>query len=181
MKDKVSALLDGDLDEQATRAVFDGLRRDPDLRRDWETYCLIGDSLRGDREGSDDFVARVMANLDAEPTVLAPRSAPVAAARQRMWQSLMPIAASVMGVAAVGLVAATLYKQDASAPQTLAAAPAVKVVSASTAVLPVAQPSSGDAMREYVFAHQGLSRGGPLPAGVQYVRTVSDQRQGQDR
>lgn len=181
MKDKLSALLDGDLDEQATRAVFDGLRRDPDLRRDWETYCLIGDSLRGDRDGSDDFVARIMANLDAEPTVLAPRVAPDAGARQRMWQSLMPIAASVMGVAAVGLVAATLYKQDASAPQTLAAAPAVKVVSASSAVRPVAQTASEDVLREYVFAHQGLSRGGPLPAGVQYVRTVSDQRQGMDR
>jgi len=79
MKDKVSALLDGDLDEQATRMVFDGLRRDPDLRRDWEAYCLIGDVLRGDREGSDDFVSRVMANLDAEPTVPAPRAAPACA------------------------------------------------------------------------------------------------------
>ena len=99
MKDKVSALLDGDLDEQATRVVFDGLRRDPDLRRDWEAYCLIGDVLRGDRDGSDDFVARVMANLDSEPTVLAPRAAPESMTRQRMWQSLMPIAASVNSTA----------------------------------------------------------------------------------
>ena len=181
MKDKVSALLDGDLDEQVSRAVFDGLRRDPGLRRDWEAYCLIGDVLRGDRDGSDDFVARVMANLDAEPTVLAPRVAPESIARQRMWQSLMPIAASVMGVAAVGLVAATLYQQEAPAPQLAAAAPTVKVVSASASIRPVAQPGSDDAMREYVFAHQGLSRGGPLPAGVQYVRTVADQRQGNDR
>ena len=181
MKDKVSALLDGDLDEQATRVVFDGLRRDPDLRRDWEAYCLIGDVLRGDRDGTDDFVARVMANLDAEPTVLAPRAQPASATGQRLWQSLMPIAASVMGVAAVGLVAATLYKQDAPAPQLVAGSPAVKVVSTTAPVRPVGQPGSGDAMREYVFAHQGLSRGGPLPAGVQYVRTVSDQRQGNDR
>lgn len=179
MKDKVSALLDGDLDDQVTRTVFDDLKRDPDLRRDWETYCLIGDVLRGDREGSNDFVARVMAGLDAEPTVLAPRMAP--APTRRVWQSLMPIAASVMGVAAVGLVAATLYKQDAPAPQLVAGTPAVKVVSASTSVRASAQPTSEVAMREYLFAHQGLSRGGPLPAGVQYVRTVSDQRQGNDR
>lgn len=181
MKDKVSALLDGDLDEQATRVVFDGLGRDPDLRRDWEAYCLIGDVLRGDREGSNDFVVRVMGNLDAEPTVLAPRAAPASATGQRLWQSLMPIAASVMGVAAVGLVAATLYKQEASAPQLVAGTPTVKVVSATTSVRAVGQPGSDVAMREYVFAHQGLSRGGPLPAGVQYVRAVSDQRQGNDR
>jgi sigma-E factor negative regulatory protein RseA len=181
MKDKVSALLDGDLDEQATRRVFDGLKRDPDLRQDWASYCLIGDVLRGDRDGSQDFVARVMANLDAEPTLLAPRLAPEQTTRQRMWQSLMPIAASVMGVAAVGLVAATLYKQEAPAPQLAAGAPALRVVSATAAVRPVAQPGSEEVMREYLFAHQGLSRGGPLPAGVQYVRTVSDQRQGNDR
>jgi len=29
-----------------------------------------------------------------------------------------------------------------------------------------------DPLREYVFAHQGVSSG-PMPAGVQYVRTVS--------
>ncbi len=183
MKDKVSALLDGDLDEQATRAVFDGLKRDPDLRRDWEAYCLIGDVLRGDRDGSEDFVARVMGNLDAEPTVLAPRATPALAARQRMLQTLMPIAASVMGVAAVGLVAATLYKQDAPSPQFSAGLPAVKVVSATAPAQaqPIARSGEDDVLREYVFAHQGLSRGGPLPAGVQYVRTVSDQRQGADR
>ena len=57
----------------------------------------------------------------------------------------------------------------------------MKVVSATAPVRPVAQAGSEDALREYVFAHQGLSRGGPLPAGVQYVRTVSDQRQGNGR
>lgn len=181
MNDKVSALLDGDLDEQATRRVFDGLKRDPDLRRDWEAYCLIGDVLRGDREGSDDFVARVMGNLDAEPTLLAPRSAAESTTRQRMWQSMLPIAASVMGAAAVGLVAATLYKQESPAPQMLAGTPGVKVVSAAVPARPVVQSGDDRVLREYLFAHQGLSRGGPLPAGVQYVRTVSDPRQDNHR
>ena len=65
--------------------------------------------------------------------------------------------------------------------QRRSASAASQVVSATAAVRPVGQPAGDDAMREYVFAHQGLSRGGPLPAGVQYVRTVSDQRQGNDR
>lgn len=180
MKDKVSALLDGDLDELAARKVFDELKHDPGLRQDWTSYCLIGDVLRGDRDGSEDFVARVMANLDAEPTLLAPRQAPESSSR-RMWQSLMPIAASVMGVAAVGLVAATLYTQETPAPQVAAVKPAVRVVSATATVRPLAQSGNEELMREYLFAHQSLSQGGPLPAGVQYVRTVSDQRQGNDR
>ena len=177
MKDKLSALLDGDLEEQATRPVLECLRSDAELRRRWDAYCMIGDALRGDRHGSNDFVARVMAGLDDEPTLLAPKAAARGGVRQTVWQSLLPIAASVMGVAAVGLVAATLYSQDDPAPARLAAgSPAVQVVSAS-AVPPVAH----DPHREYVFAHQGLSGGGPLPAGVQYVRTVSEQRQGTGR
>ena len=57
----------------------------------------------------------------------------------------------------------------------------LKMEDAGRVVRAVGQPGSDVAMREYVFAHQGLSRGGPLPAGVQYVRAVSDQRQGNDR
>ncbi|MGD9870740.1 MAG: sigma-E factor negative regulatory protein [Thauera sp.] len=178
MKDKVSALFDGDLDDQASHAVLEHMRRHPDLREDWASYCLIGDALRGDRAGSGDFVARVMAELEDEPTLLAPRSQADAAGRRKVWQSLMPLAASVMGVAAVGLVAATLYRQDAPPPQLASVAPVVQLVKAA--------PGAGaglaeDSMREYVFAHQGLARGGPLPAGVQYVRTVSDQREGENR
>lgn len=180
MKDKVSALLDGDLDDQATHAVFERMRRDPGLRGEWDTYCLIGDTLRGDRMGSGGFVSRVMAELEAEPTLLAPRAQPAREDGRRLWQALMPIAASVMGVAAVGLVAATLYRQEAPPQQLANAAPVVQLVRAA----PAPQAGAGlaeDSMREYVFAHQGLSRGGPMPAGVQYVRTVSDQGQGADR
>ena len=181
MKDKLSALLDGDLEEQATRPVFERLRSDAELRLQWDAYCMIGDALRGDRHGSNDFVARVMASLDDEPTLLAPKAVARSGVRQTVWQSLLPIAASVMGVAAVGLVAATLYSQNEPAPARVAAgSPAVQVVSLPverSALLPVAH----DPHREYVFAHQGLSGGGPLPAGVQYVRAISEQRQGTGR
>ena len=43
-----------------------------------------------------------------------------------------------------------------------------------------AQAPVDDPMREYVFAHQGVS-GGPMPAAVQYVRTVSAQGAGAGR
>lgn len=185
MKDKLSALIDGDLDEFTMCPVFDGLRRDDSLRRDWETYCLIGDLIRGDRAGSAGFVERVMAGLDAEPTVFAPAASAVASTRRSALQSLMPIAASVMGVAAVGLVAATLYSQGASAPATVAvqrnSAQPVMVSSVQSGAIAARVKGSGDdALREYVFAHQGVS-GGPMPAAVQYVRTVSAQNEGDGR
>ena len=95
MKDRLSALLDGDLDEQAAHPDFESMRRDSSLHTDWEAYCLIGDVLRGDRDGNAGFVGRVMANIDEEPTLLAPSPRP-AAEDGRLWRSLMPLAASVM-------------------------------------------------------------------------------------
>lgn len=175
MKDKLSALIDNDLDEQSVRSMVDRLNRDDALRNEWNVYCLIGDTLRGEHHASPDLVARVMSGLDSEPTVLAPRSIAGNAAQRSVWHSLMPIAASVMGVAAVGLVASTMYSGGAAvAPvaavasvQRVAPRPAIQSVS-------VAEPGvASETHREYVFVHQAMTGGGPMPAAVQYVRTVS--------
>lgn len=169
MNDKLSALLDGDLDEQSIRPVLDSVRRDPSLRTDWDAYCIIGDVLRGDRYSSPDLVTRVMTEIDAEPTLLAP---PRRAANTGPWRALLPLAASVMGVAAVGWVAQTLYSQPGEIPQTAGVERVRVVESVPGSVRPVATGAE-DPHREYVFAHQAMTAGGPIPGAVQYVRTVS--------
>lgn len=177
MKDRLSALLDGDLDEQSAHPVFESMRREPSLRTDWEAYCLIGDVLRGDRDGNAGFVGRVMANLDEEPTLLAPPRY-AAAEGGRLWRSLMPLAASVMGVAAVGWVAHALYSdQGQGAGSPAAVARSSVAVAAHATVRPVAvtpTPVAVDPTREYVFVHQAMSGGGPISGVIQHVRTVSD-------
>ncbi|NMF89338.1 sigma-E factor negative regulatory protein [Aromatoleum petrolei] len=184
MKDRLSALLDGDLDEQSAHPVFESMRRDRALRTDWEAYCLIGDVLRGDRDGNAGFVGRVMANIDEEPTLLAP-SRHAAAEGGRLWRSLMPLAASVMGVAAVGWVAHTLYSDQAQpSVGQIAVAQSSTAVAAHAAVRPVAvspSPVAVDPTREYVFVHQAMSGGGPISGVIQHVRTVSDVGQGSGR
>ncbi len=180
MKDRLSALLDGDLDEHAVGAVLETLRKDASLRQDWRSYCLIGDCLRGDRSGSTGFVERVMASLDQEPTVLTPAANRPRPSSASVWQSMLPIAASVAGVAAVGVIAATLYSDNSEptlAPPTIAIQslvgqpPSADEVSQTARSLP---PPVDVGLREYVFAHQGIGGGGPMPSAVQYVRTVSD-------
>lgn len=172
MKDKISALLDGDLDERACGAVLDSMRHEAGLKSQWDDYCLIGDVLRGENNGSIDFTARVMAGLEAEPTVLAP----VRQTERRekpFIRALLPIAASVMGVVAVGWVAHSLSSQPEGSVTLAGVGSAVRVESAMpspTAVL--AQPM--DPRREYVFMHQATTGGGPLSSAMQYVRTVSD-------
>ena len=98
MKEKVSALLDGALDEAASDRMLDTLKRDAGLRREWERYSLIGDVLRDEPVLSADFTGRLMLQLDSEPTILAPARVE---SRSGWAGHFMPIAASVMGVAAV--------------------------------------------------------------------------------
>ncbi|NMG53897.1 sigma-E factor negative regulatory protein [Aromatoleum aromaticum] len=187
MKDKLSALLDGDLDEQAMSPVFDSIRRDRSLRSDWETYCLIGDVLRGDRNTSPGLVARVMAGIEAEPTVLAPpasgsASAPPGAAQPRAGRSLMPLAASIMGVAVVGWVAYTLNAEPEGDVRTASAASGLQAVEKVSVPGGATAPSPQvDRQREYLFAHQAMTSGGPLSGVIQHVRTVSDVRQDVNR
>ena len=186
MTEKLSALLDGDLDDQMSAVTLDAIRRDEALQRKWQTYCLVGDALRGESEGSLDFTQKVMAGLDQEPTVLSPaRIAPV----NRTWvQSMMPIAASVMGVVAVGWVAASLSSQPQGGVSLASSAqpPRVETVAirpvATAPVDALASPvSRQDAHREYLFVHQAMNGGGMIPGAVHYVRTVADSREDQRR
>ncbi len=173
MKEKVSALLDGALDEAASARMLDSLKRDGGLRREWDHYSLIGDVLRDEPVMSADFTSRLMLRLDDEPTVLAPARVET---RSGWARHFMPIAASVMGVAAVGWVAMTLNSPGpASAP--LAAlkkpVPAVAVADASkSARLVAAEPSE----REYLIAHQAMAPSAAMPGVALYVRSVSDTR-----
>jgi len=187
MKDKLSALLDGDLDEQAMGPVFDSIRRDRSLRSDWEAYCTIGDVLRGARDTSPGLVARVMAGIEAEPTVLAPPasgsvSGQPGGARPRARRSLMPLAASIMGVAAVGWVAHTLYAGPEGDVRTASAVNGLQTVeNVSVPVGTMTTSPQVDRHREYLFAHQAMTSGGPLSGVIQHVRTVSDVRQDVNR
>jgi sigma-E factor negative regulatory protein RseA len=179
MKEKLSAMLDGDADDATVRALFTRLKRDKAFRDEWDAYCLLGDLIRGyappELEG---FTERVMTRLESEPTILVPsgkRNGVGIGVAHRSWRHrLLPLAASVMGVLVVGGVVAVLSYDTPAPPVQIAAVQAVeapgKVSIAHSA--PVGRPVRGGARHDYLVAHQALA-GGPMPAAVQYVRTVS--------
>lgn len=169
MNERVSALLDDMLDEEATGRVLDALKRDRGLRQQWDSYCLIGDVLRDEQALSPAFTHRVMLCLDDEPTVLAP----VRRESSGVFQRLMPVAASVMGVAAVAWVALTLNHSGPDALRVASVArPALTQVAA-----PAPSAVSGEmAEREYLFAHQAMAPSAAMPGVAQYVRSVADFR-----
>ena len=73
MNDRISALMDGEVDEKSAAQLIEALARDAEAIRTWRSYHLIGDAMRGERPLSAGFGARLAARMATEPTVLAPR------------------------------------------------------------------------------------------------------------
>ena len=175
MKERISALMDGELDERSAAALIQALEHDREALETWRLYHLMGDAMREPRLLSQRFAARIGERLAAEPTVLAPAAAP-AEPRRRV---ALPIAASLAAVALVGWLAFA-PQREAQAPQVaqLAAAPAKPAAQAQPPVLAIPLPSSTS---DYLLAHQGFSPRVSFQGMAPYVRTVSGEVQGAHR
>lgn len=73
MKNKVSELMDGELDDVDIADTITHIKKKEGLRNDWDIYHLIGDTLRHSAAVSIDITSQVSKRLDKEPTVLVPR------------------------------------------------------------------------------------------------------------
>ena len=165
MKDKISALMDGELERQEASGALRELDGEGEAREAWRRYHLIGDVMRDSRLLSAGFAARVSERLANEPTVLAPGRITPKPAIVR-WQALSA-AASIAAVAMVGWVA--------FGPQQ-GAAPGVPVASQAPAPVETAQVQQvapPDAANDYLLAHQGYSPRNSLQGVAPYVRMVS--------
>jgi sigma-E factor negative regulatory protein RseA len=146
MREKISVLMDGELDDQAAGELIDALARDRHGLETWRTYHLIGDALR-ERE-----------------------SAPVVATRRlrpqpRTWYAL---AASLAAVGLVGWLG--FGPQQAPAPVAKAPIAAQPLVQVKPTLIPL--PSGTN---DYLLAHQGFSPRLGLQGMAPYVLTVSEQ------
>src|SRR5258706_13340639 len=103
MNEKISALVDGELERREADAAFDALGAESAARDTWRTYHLISDSMHDTRLLSGGFAARVAARLAGEPTVLAPRRRPIL--EQRRWQ----VPAAAASLAAVAFVPSAAF------------------------------------------------------------------------
>jgi sigma-E factor negative regulatory protein RseA len=166
MRDKISAFMDGELDDQAAGQLIDALATGAESRQTWRDYHLISDALRDTRLLSEGFAERVAAKLALEPTVLAP-----SLARQepppRRWVAM---AASVAAVALVGWLG--------FAPQQTAVAPVAQAprINPPIEVQPATVPLPSGT-NDYLLAHQGFSPRVSLQGMAPYVRTVSEHAQ----
>lgn len=177
--DKISALMDGELDAHQAQHEFARLEQSQELRQKWNTFHLIGDALRGERLLSTDLAEPLEQRLTQEPTVLAPRRRPV----QKVTAYALSAAASVAAVALVSWLA--LSTQQSTTREEVAVAPPVTALPAALpAVVPVAPvasvPDEGRT-NEYLLAHQAFSPSTAIQGVVPYIRSVSTRQSLNDR
>jgi sigma-E factor negative regulatory protein RseA len=167
---RLSCLLDGELDDHGCGAIFEQLRRDEALCNRWATLNCVGDALRSAEVAawhSEGFVARVAAALEKEPTVLAPAARPDRAGLRR-W--LLPGAGAA--AAAAVLIVIGLPSQRAGAPEAMAnrGKAATTPVVAAVSPAPV-QIDRSPLLEHYLAAHRELAEPALMPQSTPYVRT----------
>ncbi|MBT6531264.1 MAG: sigma-E factor negative regulatory protein, partial [Betaproteobacteria bacterium] len=70
--EKISGLVDGEMDDAQEAKIYSGVKNSADAREVWRTYHVIGDVMRG--EGRSGIAQKRFSQaLAAEPTVIAPR------------------------------------------------------------------------------------------------------------
>jgi len=159
MKIELSSMLDNELEVHHQPDVLAALRKEKNLRTSWDTYILIGDSLRDSPELATDLTANVINALRNEPTILVVpvrRTPPV-------LRSVAALAASLAGVAVVGWLALSPPVSQ------------ITMAPSARAPKPAAAPAA-ERMQEYLMAHQAYSPSSRIQGGASYIRTVSSPR-----
>jgi sigma-E factor negative regulatory protein RseA len=170
----LSRLADGDVDSAAAGRLSQAWAQDPDLRKTWHEYQLIGDVLRSEDllrepQRDADFLADLRTKLAAEPPIVAPM--PAAAARPaKRWLFPSALAASVVGAAGVLLVMQATSPRGSGA----ASGPIALSPEASAGTTVALNTDAGAAMIRdaridmYLQAHRGMRTGATaaMPGGA---------------
>ncbi len=165
--DRLSAWMDGELDESHVGAELARVKEDPELRERWDTFHLIGDAMRGDHVLSADFQDRLNRKLAAEPTILAP----VRHKMRSVVRYALSAAASVSAIAIVAWIALS-NTGPLNYPQLAQVSPPAPALQPA---VPVANVPDNGKMHEYLLAHMGVSPSTALQGVAPYVLTVSTQ------
>ena len=108
--EKISSLVDGELGEAEYQQTVTAMLADEEKCHCWERYHLISNAMKRNLPHAIDrqFASRVKAEIDNEPTVLAPPSHKAPSFGKRM--AGLAVAASVATVAVLGVQ--FMYQED---------------------------------------------------------------------
>ena len=196
-RERLSALVDGELEANIVAQACAAWRDDAAQRSSWHAYQLIGDVLRSDDLASEPgrdlaFLSALRGRLAAEPVVLAPQAveadAParpaVSNARLRGWTWVGASAAAAGFVAVAGVLVLTRTPSGTPDTVSLAAQPAVQptapvvVQATNTVTEPQALVANGKLIRDarldrYLAAHKQFAGTSALGVPSGFLRSAT--------
>ena len=158
MNEKISRLMDGEIDAPELDAVCAMLKSDAAMDT-WSCYHTIGDALRGETAVTQGVGTAVARQLAAEPTVMAPRLSNVSRHASWAW-------AAAASLAAVTVVGWTAYSLIDATPGGIAKAREAGTVRAAQ-IRPLTVPP------DYLLAHQEYAPANALQSVGPYLRDVA--------
>ena len=171
--ERLSAWLDGELEDPSAGPVVAGLLSRPELQRRYAGWCLVGDALRSHEVlagHSPALCARISAALQDEPALLAP------AALRPAYRRHLASGFAVAAAAAVLVLVAVPQLRGSGA---VAEAPAIAAAPAAATESPAALALAGRTARNprldpYLQAHRDFMGAGVMPAAAVYLRSGSE-------
>jgi sigma-E factor negative regulatory protein RseA len=158
MNERISRLMDGEIDASEMDAVCSMLKSDAAMAT-WSCYHTIGDALRGETAVTPAIGSAVARKLVSEPTVLAPRLRTASTPASWAWAAVATLAAmTVVGWTAFSLIDAT--------PAGLAKAGEAGTMRAAQ-LRPLTVPA------DYLLAHQEYAPANALQGVGPYMRDVA--------
>jgi len=143
MTQELSSLMDGELEAHEAGRIIRSCCGNEELKQKWQDYHVIGEALRGEGPCRSASTRRIMAAIEKEPTVLAPRWRSPA----RVGRVAFAAAASVATVAVVGWVGLQ-DRGTPAGPAMASSSPAAPLPVVASNVVPL------NNVNEYVVVHR---------------------------
>lgn len=172
MKEKLSALVDDELDDLDERRVMAALEKDADLRRTWERYHMVRLALHQELDAfmPSGMAERVAARINMEP-------ANTGSFRRQKFTRYAGTLAIAASVAAIAIASVQWFNRPVSAPVTpLAAVQPVpeNIIRAGTTRWDVQQkePEAVSALNAFLVEHNEFASSSGIGGMMPYVRVV---------
>ncbi|GAB4509577.1 MAG: hypothetical protein Tsb0026_10080 [Sulfuricaulis sp.] len=174
MKEKLSALVDNELDDVSERRVMVALEKDADLRRTWERYHLVRSVLHQELDAAyvpPGMAERVAARIDMEP-------ANIGSFRSRKITRYAGTFAIAASVAAIALASVQWFNRPTSAPPAplAAAQPAsdnfIRVGTTHWDMKQQKEPDTESTLNAFLVEHNEFASSSGIGGMMPYVRVV---------
>jgi sigma-E factor negative regulatory protein RseA len=176
--EQLSAWLDGELEPEQDRVMLDRLKRDPDLRAQFEWFNLAGDALRSHEVAAchhPRLVDQVCEALKSEPVRVWPGAVLGSRVRRHIATGItVAAAAGVLAVVALPQLRGTDVTPSAPTAVLPSAATHPDLANAGLSGSGKPRPGRSPQLDAYFRAHRELATTGVMPSAVAYIRNSGE-------